>query len=451
MPKFTVFWIVVYVLGLLATFVNPVFGTYTYLFEYYLRPSLHWWGKGYLPDLRWNMIVSVLLVVMYLMRRQSLPDIGKAATGPAKFLVVLGLLTVLMTPLAVNPERSWEASTQYLKLILFHGLIVATVRSEKAFDGFVALHMLGAGWWGLEAWRDPSRDAGRLAKVGSGDTQSDNLAAAHLLSVIPFIAVYLLTHRDRRLKGIALAVAPFVINTIILCNSRGATLGLIAATSVSLMLARSGHRLRMFGTALAMAVAVFALADPEFISRQQTTSRYEEDGSALGRLESWRGGLTLIRDYPLGAGGNGYEELSPRYIADIVEAHKGQQRAPHNTYILVASDWGIPGLMLYLGYFFALFALTREVRRRAPEGGIWYYRAVAIDVALVGMLVAGTFSDRLYGEAPYWIGGLAVALHRLQAHRLATSRPDDGVAERVASPTATPVGAPAAAAVRGVR
>src|SRR6187549_3010666 len=107
MPKFTIFWVITYVSGLFATLVNPVFGAYTYLFEYYLRPPLHWWGKGHLPDLRWNLIVSTVFLVAYLVKRNSLKDVGKPPTLPAKCL--LGLLGVMFVvqQFAVNSELSW--------------------------------------------------------------------------------------------------------------------------------------------------------------------------------------------------------------------------------------------------------------------------------------------------------------------------------------------------------
>jgi O-antigen ligase len=107
------------------------------------------------------------------------------------------------------------------------------------------------------------------------------------------------------------------------------------------------------------------------------------------------------------------------YLPEVVEAHSGDLRDPHNTIVLILSDWGLAGLLLYLGYYLTCFRLLIQVRKRAPEGGIWYYRSLAIQTALVAIFVAGLFSDRLYAEVPYWMGALAVALHRLQSHKLA--------------------------------
>ena len=90
---------------------------------------------------------------------------------------------------------------------------------------------------------------------------------------------------------------------------------------------------------------------------------------------------------------------------------------------------------MLLGYYGSVLWLARRVRKRAPDGGIWYYRAFAIERSMVGLMVASVFADRLYGEAPYWIGGLAVALHRLQSHKL---RQESEATHEAPKPSAVP-------------
>src|SRR5205085_9090271 len=175
-----------------------------------------------------------------------------------------------------------------------------------------------------QAYLDPHRLAGRLMNVGSSDTLNDNLAAAHLLTVVPFLCVYALTAKNKWLRILSLAAAPFIVNAFILCNSRGATVGLVAALLAGLMVARSGHRLRVAVAGVSVAVMFLVLADPQFIARQQTTTNYEAEGAE--RLQSWQGALHLIETHPFGAGGGGFVYLSPIYIPDIVARHNGEHR-----------------------------------------------------------------------------------------------------------------------------
>ena len=414
MARMTLLWLAIYAFCFFGSIFNPLFGTIGYLFEYDLRPSLHWWGTG-IPNWRWNFAIALMLTLTFVLRRSSLPDVGRARRAPAICLVGLLLVSVLVYPISADRELSWDKTVELSKLILFHGLVVGTVRTPLGFDAVVAAHVAGSAWWGWEAFRNPKRTAGRLANVGSGDSRGDNGAAAHMLTVLPLAAVYLLLYKDRRMKALCLVALPLVINAVILCNSRGASVAMVAASAAAFFLVRSGHRLRMIAAGGLLTLALFALADPQFLNRQ-LNSDYS-DGSSQGRLAAWRGSVQLIADHPFGTGGQGFWVLSPQYASELVD-RMGERRDPHNTFVLVASEWGILGLLLYLGYYVSTFSLLVQVKRRALDP-LWYYRAVALQVAFVAFAVASAFTDRLYAEAPYWIGALAIALHRLQTHELA--------------------------------
>jgi hypothetical protein len=334
-------------------------------------------------------------------------------------MAMLAVMAFVTVTVAVDRQISTHWMIQWAKMALIFPLLLSgVVRTRGAFNAFILAHMLGALWWGYDAWTRPKRAQGRLMNIGSGDTLNDNAASAHLLTVLPFIAIYLLTEKDKRLRAIALIAAPFVINTLILCNSRGAMVGLAVAMASAVLLIRSGNRMRMVGTLIAGAATLLLLADETFIRRQQTTTQYQEDGSAQSRLQTWAGAYRLIQDRPLGAGGRGFHLLSDVYIPNIVAEHGGDRRAPHNTWAMVATEWGIAGLICFIGLHASTFRLLGRIKRRARElgedGDYYYWRALAIQLALIAGLVAAAFTDRLYGEAGYWMIGLAFALHRIQ-------------------------------------
>src|SRR5215208_6293712 len=148
MSNMTLAWLAIYCGGLLLSAINPLAGLLTYLFEYYLRPSLHWWGAA-LPDLRWNLMIAVATGASFVAYRSRLPEMGDTSNKALKYLVALGVLMVLVSAtIAVNPAMSWHWTNQYWKYIVFYALIIGIVRSQWAFDAFVMVHIAGAGWWG---------------------------------------------------------------------------------------------------------------------------------------------------------------------------------------------------------------------------------------------------------------------------------------------------------------
>jgi hypothetical protein len=355
----------------------------------------------------------------------------KEERNPAlPWLLLLGLNTIVVTVWALDKVRSWNWTIVFLKLVLLYTLIPAVVRAPAYFDMFGATHVIGATYWGYKAWDDPHRTAGRLDNVGGPDSQNDNGAAGHLLTVIPFVALYVLTIKRMSYRIGAAVGGAFIINVFILCNSRGATLGLVAAGVAAVLMAGKGRRKKLIMVGIAGVAALLFLADQRFIARQQTTTN-PQDGSAQSRIEMWKAGLEMMRDYPLGGGGRAFHILSPRYIPEILAKDDAEERASHNTYIELGTEWGIQSLPLYAGFVISTLVMLHQIRRRAPHNSWYFYRSLTLEAALIGRLVAGFFSSTLYHESLYWMCALAFALHRVQSTELAA----DAVPEAVDKPT----------------
>lgn len=417
MSKMALFWVGMYFGNLAGALRHPIHPMMAYLLFYYLPPHLNWWGRGTLPDLRYSMLASAAVILSLVVARSNLEPLKEERNPATVWLLAWGANTVAVTAWALHAARSWIYTVACLKLVLLYALIPAVVRAPVHFDTFAAVHVAGAAYWGYKAWDNPKRKAGRLAEVGGPDSQNDNQAAGHLLTVLPFAALYALTDKRKALRALHVVGGAFVLNVFILCNSRGATVGLIAAGLAAIVLAGKGRRKKLIGVAIAGVVAVLVLADPEFIERQQTTTN-ANDGSAQSRWGMWGAGIEMIKDYPFGGGGRTFHILSSTYIPEILAETDSEERSPHNTYIQLATDWGLQGTVLFLGFLVATLRMLHRIRKRASENTWYYYRSLTIEVALIGTLVAGFFSNRLLGESIYWMCALAFALYRMQSTEL---------------------------------
>lgn len=418
--------------GLLMAIRHPIFPLVAYLTFYYMPPHFNWWGR-YLPDLRYSMLAAFVLGLSVFLTRSSVEPLKEEKNPARLWLLLLGLNTIVVTAWALQQARSWLFTVTFLKLILIYLLIPPAVRTPATFDMFAGAHIAGATFWGYKAWDNPRRSAGRLEEVGGVDTQNDNQASGHLLTVLPFVALYAFKARKKFPRLAAAIGGAFIVNVFILCNSRGGTLGLIVAGLAAIALAGSGRRKNLVKVGALGIVAVLFLADPEFITRQQTTAD-PQDGSAQSRLLFWSAGIDMVSDHPLGGGGRAFHILSTRYLPGLLDQGV-EERSAHNTYIQLATEWGVQGTVLWLGFMVMTFRLLHNVRRRTPADDVYFYRSLAIEVGLIGTLTAAFFSSRLYGESIYWLCALAFALHRMQSTELAA------VAD---APVAVPASDPAA-------
>jgi hypothetical protein len=446
MSKILFLWLTIYLGGLVLALVHPIYPFVSYLTFYYAPPHVNWWGR-FVPDFRWSLIASIVMLGAIVMHSGSLERLKNERNPALPWLLLFAFNILLVTTWAFDRARSWYWTVVLLKFFLLYALIPFAVRTPAQFDIFAATHIGGATYWGYKAWDDPTRIAGRLEAVGGPDTQNENQAAGHLLTVLPFVVVYAFSVKRHITRASILVCGAFIINVFILCNSRGATLGLLVMVCAAILLAGKGRRAKLVGVGAAGIVAVLLLADGRFIERQQTTTN-PTDGASEGRLEAWQAGIEVMRDYPLGGGGRAFHILSPRYIPGIVEEHRGEERAVHNTYLQLGTEWGVQGLILWSGFIGSTFLLLRRCMKQSRDNPWFFYRFFAIELALIGTLTAGIFTSRLYGESVYWMCALAVALYRIHATAVAEETAPSTVPV-AAMPTPSPAMATRSALARG--
>jgi probable O-glycosylation ligase (exosortase A-associated) len=416
MPIRAIVWVIAYVAGAILAFVHPIGGLFTYFLDYYAHPPIRWWGKA-LPDLRWSLTISIVTLLAFFVNRYKLPEIKIKSYPQTKWLFLIVINAIIVTSIfSVLPEKSWDYTFDLAKLNILYFLVLQIVRTKEHFRYFILIQIIGVFLWGWDAYDHPKRVAGRLYSIGGPDSLNDNHAASQLLTILPFIGVVFL-YGKRWEKALCMAAIPFVLNAFILCNSRGAFLGLLVTGVAALILSKGVLRWKTLLAMLVAGVLFYNLMDPQFIARQQTIESHE-DQAATDRLESWKAGLRLIADHPLGTGGGGFSALSPIYIPEIVEAHQGEERNVHSTYLQAGSEWGIPGLFLFLAALISTCIELHRLRRSpalTPEEQRMHAESLAIELGLIGAMVSGIFTSRLYAEALYWLPALTGVLKNIYA------------------------------------
>lgn len=408
-------WVAAFIALAALAFAHPIFGVLGYMLEYYQRPDLFWWGKP-LPDLRWNMVISTVLFVSVALHYSRLPALPKRRSWAMLLLIGLILNTFLVTNWAVAPVQSLDQATKYSKVTAVAIAMHLVVRTPLTLHAVGGAHILGATFWGIDAL-DKKRVRGRLEGIGSSDTNSSNGLAIHLLTVMPWVALWLLAPPHPWCRYGAVVAAPFVGNLFILANSRGSMLGLLVGCVYIFVVAGRGMRFKMLAASALGLTALYLLADPQFIARQQTTAA-ADDSSAEGRLTTWQRSFDMIRDYPRGVGGKGFQVLSPVYLPEVTDRYGGQGRSAHNTYIQTTADWGLQGGLLYIALAISIVHSLRNSRKRSAATPGLRAAAVAVEGGFIAFLTAAVFGDYFSTESFYWTCAIALSIERLTLAQL---------------------------------
>ena len=357
-------------------------------------------------------IAIAVSFVLYLLVGGSL--IGRRERWIDPALAVFVGLVAISTALSVDVRQSVIGEPyQYqgvVTVLLYVGAFYAArlvLRSPERFRALAMTHVLVGGVVAAYAiaqtlgfdpfWSGPPEDRA-ISSVG----QANDLAA-YLDLVIAF-AIGQWGVSGRRARALIGVVVVLSIIGLGLTLSRGGFLALfgIGVLMVAFVGRTSGARRwlsrRIVVSAAIAVVASFLVATPllsPVIARLGTTSDLQE-GSIRMHLDSWRVGLAIAADHPLFGTG---PETFPLVFADYLDGILPPERAanlrrfrlesPHDEWIGIAAESGIPALLAYLVVLGAIG--IRFARRAMLAGGPWNVIAVTALAVVLTHVIANAF------------------------------------------------------------
>ena len=314
---------------------------------------------------------------------------------------------------SIDPASSFRKAEFFYKLTIQIFLMMFLIREVKHFRVVIWTLILGVANFGRIAYQ---RGSNRYVGVIAPNATEENAIAAHVAAVFPFFELYFLVGKKWEKIVTALSM-PFILNLIILANSRAAFVALVVIAGLSLIWIKGRLRWQVLLGTLIGIILVLYLANDQFWQRQQTLDNYKQEGSAVSRIYLWRGAIKMWKDHPMGLGGGGFQKLVIDYVPELAQImeEKGAKTV-HNTFLLVLVEWGFIGEIIFLGFLVHVFLILQRIIRnyRKYPFGRFYVDAIAIQMGLLAILTAGIFHNRCYSEVIYWFGAFAVALRNIQ-------------------------------------
>lgn len=124
----------------------------------------------------------------------------------------------------------------------------------------------------------------------------------------------------------------------------------------------------------------------------------QHDITIIERGKYWNVTWNMIKKHPLlGIGVNTYHAQFPSYTDDPTV----KQTYPHNSYLQMTGEIGIPGALIFL---FALFYLLWHSARKSEAK--YYSCVMALRIALMAFLIQGFFDNNLYAlqtASLFWV------------------------------------------------
>ena len=247
---------------------------------------------------------------------------------------------------------------------------------------------------------------------GPPDTQfaENNAFAVAMLICIPLLLIWQRETRNSLFKkGILLAIP--IIYAASLCSwSRGA---LITMTVLTLMLIlNSKHKFLAIPLVLVGAFFVKDYLPQEWFGRMHTLETYQQDSSAMSRIQAWTDGWNHTLEHPfVGAGFDGWREVT--------------QRDWHSSYVEMFSEHGFIAFGLWLSLIVGtLISMTTLPKKTFQvEGMEWVANyCFMLRASLICYMVGTAFLGLSYWDLLYHLIFIAVLVKKIALEELATKQ-----------------------------
>jgi len=366
------------------------------------------------------LVAAILAIGLYLLQQSGQRHLGRLWSATTAWLLGLLLWSALSVPAALNQGVAFHAWTEFARTVVMFLVVAGCVRTARDVERLGLVYFavtvvytavvlsrfqLGADW-----------RLGRLYYYDANDL------ATLIATAIPFGLYFVIAQRRPLLRVLALAGLGLLAVGLIRSGSRGGFLALLAVTAFVLLgFTTIAARARLAGLVVILAVGAASASD-QYWTQMQTIIHPDQDyntTSDAGRVKIWKRGLGYMMDRPvLGVGMNNFP-VAEGTISPLARARQRGQGVrwgvAHNSFIQVAAELGIPGLLLFIGLIASAFASLRRVVRQfrnAPGAKDLSRLAQSLMAALVGFIVGGFFLTLAYSDMLYTLVALVVALEK---------------------------------------
>jgi len=310
-------------------------------------------------------------------------------------------------PFSIVFDESFELWKRVMKIDLMILVAMVVLHSKRHMMLLTWVLVISIGFFGVKGGAFTLATGGNYRVWGPESTyiEGNNEVALAIVMVIPLMR-FLQTQMQAKWAKTTMTVCMVLMVAAALgSHSRGA---LLAIGAMALVMWWRGKNKAV--TAIGMVVVagvLLSLMPTEWWERMNTIKTYQQDESALGRINAWWMAFNLAKANFFGGG---FMVSVPQtfaiYAPDPVDIH-----AAHSIYFMVLGEQGFIGLFLFLTLFCLTWGTAGYLRRQGalqPQTKWLAELGGMLQVCLAGYAVGGAFLSLSYWDLPYNLMILAV-------------------------------------------
>jgi probable O-glycosylation ligase (exosortase A-associated) len=322
-------------------------------------------------------------------------------------LALFLLWMTLTTTQAFYSDLAWEQYNKVLKIQAGTFMTLMLINSKERIRIFIWVIALSLGYYGVKGGIFTIVHGGTYRVQGPASTffEGNNEMGLALIMTVPLIR-YLHLIETKGWVKLGLAGAMYLTTIAAFgTQSRGALVALAAMSGMLWLKSRN-----KFMTALLIGFSITAAVSfmpPEWFERMSTIKTYQQDDSALGRINAWWTAFNVAKS---NITGGGFEMFRPaafrQYAPDPNNVHD-----VHSIYFEVMGEHGFPGFFMFIGLMGFTWLKASTIIRACKRDSDKKWAAdlaAMLQVSLVGYATGGAFLGLAYFDYLYHLIVLVV-------------------------------------------
>lgn len=393
------------VFGLLPFILRkPHVGILAWSWLSYMNPHRLTWGFAYSFPFAQIVAITTLISILFSKEPKRIPMTG---------LTVLWILFLIWVTITTLFALADYAPTQYekvMKIQLVTFLTIMLINSKEKLDALIWVIVLSIGFYGIKGGIFTIRTLGDFRVWGpSGSFIEDNNELALSTVMILPLAYYLFQQATNKWLKKAMIVSMLLMTVSVIGSySRGSFLA-VGVMAIYLWW-KTPNKIISGAIGVTLVVLVVSFMPEQWHERMDTIVNYEEDGSAMGRIDAWKMTLNLANDRITGGGLSAWGPTLYRMYSDNPDTWNSS-RSAHSIYFSVLGEHGWIGLILFVSILISAWRSARWIIRQSkgiPELKWLSDLGKVIQVSLLVYFVGGAFYSLAYFDLPWHIVSMLI-------------------------------------------
>jgi putative inorganic carbon (HCO3(-)) transporter len=394
---------------------KPHVGILMWVWLSVMNPHRLTWSVAY--SFNFAAIIAVVTLVSTLINKKECkaPPLNSLTMALLMFFAWTGVTTIF----AFYPGDAFTKWSELMKTMIMAFLIPMLFHRQDRTRQLIWVTVLSIAYYGTKGglWVLLTGGGNRVWGPANTYINDNNALAVAVVMLIPLLRYLQLTSPRKSVRhGLTVMMLLCGVSAIG-SHSRGALIAI--AAMVLFFCWKTRRKLQVF-LVVAFAVPVVLSVMPEsWYTRMDTINHYEEDSSALMRLNAWGAAINLANDHPFVGGG--FESATDLVYRMYAPDLRWPPQVAHSIYFQALGEHGYVGLFLYLWLYFMFWRHAKALARvtAARPDLVWAHDfGLMVQVTLVAFAAGAAFLSLILFDVPYYLLMILIVMRKLADEEL---------------------------------